>query len=91
MKSNKYIPDPGSSDSDDANDSDMDEGIAAGQATEADVAQVEDATFPDGVAVPAAPCVTTYLHLKKHFGQQQILLVAFLKTFRNCSFISSDS
>jgi hypothetical protein len=56
MKSDKYIPGP------------ADEGIAASQATEADVAHVEDATFQEGVNVPAASRVTTYLHLKKHFG-----------------------
>jgi hypothetical protein len=79
MKSDKYIPGP------------ADEGIAASQATEADVAHVEDATFQEGVNVPAASRVTTYLHLKKHFGQQQILLDAFLKVFRNFSFISLHS
>jgi hypothetical protein len=51
----------------------------------------EDATFDAGINVPGASGVTTYLHLKKHFAQQPILLKAFLHMFRNCPFTSSRS
>ena len=63
--------------------------IAADQATEPKGAA--DATFYPGVSVPASPPVTSYLHLTKHFGQQEILYQSFLKVFRNCSFMFSRS
>jgi hypothetical protein len=82
-KSDMNIPEPNLKDNAE-DESGMHVDIPADQATEP-----ADATFHPGVAVPASPPVTSYLHLMKHFGQQEILHQSFLEVFRNCSVISS--
>lgn len=82
-----YDPDSPLSDSSDSDSSDSDsdelEGVGGvGKATKAEVVDEEDATFDGGINVPEASGVTTYLHLKKHFAQQPILIKAFLNLFR---------
>jgi hypothetical protein len=52
---------------------------------------VADAVFDTGFDLPGVPSMTQYLHVIKHFRQQDLLRQWFLKSFGNYSFLFAHS